>query len=372
MNSDSVFEELQNFEHNIKNEPEAEFLCVLPSYDSGIAYEEIFNYVKQENGTQSDKFPRLQCKICQKIVGSKVSLNQHTTTHQKQQCKVCNRKFLSHSFEKHMESHKNENSERKFECKICFYKLLTKSQLSCHVLSHSSRFQCDLCGYSSAYKRNVMVHMTLHLVQGQYKCLFCRKLFDDRESFRFHSRQAHRDSKNRKELTKSDLFCGTCGREFDYVPNRIQHEKTHEEKVQCKICDNKYKISYMSQHLRIHKIKKKGIKYICDICGFENAFKNVIKPHLEVHLNPELAECKICPKTYANTKSLKIHLKRVHNLNVKPSELYCNICHVKFLNSVAMKRHKNTHMTPEKCLFCSKLIKPQSLRTHLKLHELKK
>ena len=101
-------EKHQNFEHNIKKEPEAEFLCILPSFDIEIAHRADLVQVKQESETQSVGFLKLQCKICQKIVGSKISMSQHEKSHQKQQCKVCNRKFLQKSIEKHMEKHQNE------------------------------------------------------------------------------------------------------------------------------------------------------------------------------------------------------------------------------------------------------------------------
>ena len=265
-----------------------------------------------------------------------------------------------------------KKSERKFECKICFRKLLTNSQLSSHALSHLKRFQCDYCGYLSAYKRNVMVHMNLHIAQNQYKCLVCWKLFENRESFRFHSHQAHKDLKNPIGLTKADLSCGTCGKEFEDVPKRRRHEISHKENVQCPICDKICSASNLKKHLKLHKMKDQGKYFSCDICGYKNTYKYVLKDHLEVHFNPEIAECKICWKKFTNTKTLKRHSRTIHNLNVKPSKLYCNICQKKLPNLSALTSHKIIHKAPKICPVCSKSIVAKNISKHMKLHELKK
>ena len=387
MNSNSSNEEHQNFEHNIKKEPEEEFLCILPKFDSGNSYEEALVQVKQEKEVQSEGILKLQCKICKKIFRSIQNMKSHEKNHQNQQCKVCNRKVPPQSFEKHMKRHQNERSERKLECKICFQKFLTKSQLYHHVLNHSRRFYCDLCGlYSAASKHVLMVHLTLHLVQGRYKCIFCQRLFDDRESFRLYSRQAHRDPKNRIGLSKADLSCGTCGKELSAVQKRKQHERSHKEKVQCPICEMKVNQNYLAVHLKRHELKKKEKKIICDICtksfitkeslvkhkrihnkfkcdicGYENTYKELLKDHLEVHVSLVKTKCNICRKSFTSTKAMKYHLKIIHNLNVDPSELCCNICQVKCRNLQALKSHKTNHNFPKTCKICSQLIKPRSL-----------
>ena len=372
MNSILIGEEHQILEHNIKKEPEEEFLCILPSYDYENAYASKLVYVKQEKEVQSE-ISKLQCKICQKILTTIDSLKKHKKTHQKQQCNVCNRKFPPQSVEKHIKTHQNEKRARKFKCKICFQKFLTNKQLYNHVLRHSKRFQCDLCGHFSASSKNHLIrHMTAHLTQGQFKCLFCRKLFEEQESFRSHSQQIHGDPKNRLGLTKADFFCRTCGKEFDNVRARKYHEKSHEEKVQCPTCDEKFKPGYLAQHMKIHELKKNGTVFVCDICGFENANKKCLKAHLEVHLNPDKGKCSICWKLFTNTKCLKNHSRIVHNLNVEPSRLYCKICHVKFPNLSVLRIHHFTHKTLKSCTVCSKYIKPQSFAAHMKLHDLKK
>ena len=372
MNTNLIDENQQSFEHNIKKEPEEEFLCILPSYNSANHPDEDFVNVKHEKEIQSEKKTKFQCKTCLKILGTKHSLRQHEKTHQKQQCKVCNSKVLPQSFEKHMQSHQNEKSERKFECKICCQKFLTNKQLYKHVKIHSKIFQCDLCGHYSALKSNLMKHLNLHLVQGQFKCFFCRKLFKNKESFRFHSRQIHGDPNNRKGLTKADLFCRTCRKEFDDVQARRSHEKSHEEKVQCSICDKKCKLNSLAKHLKIHEIKKKVIFFKCDICGFVTTRKSRLKDHLEVHLNPDKGRCNICMKIFTNTNYLKSHSKTIHNLNVEPSRLYCKVCHVKFTNLSGLSAHQFTHKDPKTCTVCFKSVKAQSFAAHMKIHDLKK
>ena len=373
MNLNSTDEKHQIFENNVKKEPEEEFLCILPSFDTENAHEGNLMEIKQEKEIQSEKILKLQCKTCLKVFRSTSNLKKHEKVHQKQHCKVCNRKVLQKSFEKHMKSHQNEKTERKFECKICFQKFMTKIQRNHHVLYHSKRFQCDLCGlYSASTKHVLMVHLNLHLVQGQYKCVFCRKLFDDRESFRFHSRQAHGDPKNRTGLTKADLSCGTCGKEFGDVSLRKSHERSHEEKIQCPICDKKILPVFLAKHVKLHELSKKGDKFICDICGKEKSTKYTLKYHLEIHLSLDKIECNICRKTFTHAIALKTHSKTIHNLNVDPSKLSCNVCQVNCRNLSALNSHKLIHEVSKTCPICSKPIKPRCFPEHIKLHELKK
>ena len=347
MNLNSTIEENENFEHNIKQEPEKEFLCILPSYDSANAHEGDLVQVKQENKIQSKKTAKHQCKFCHRTVGNNQLLKQHEATHQKLQCKVCNRKFSPQSLENHMKRHQNEKTERKFECKICSQKFIENFRLIKHSSIHSKRFQCDLCGhFSASRKQNLIIHLTSHFLQDQYKCKFCRKLFDARESFRFHLRQAHGDPKNRNGLTEIDFSCGTCGKKFNDVNLRKQHEKSHGEKIQCPFCNEKCKPRFMPRHLKLHELKKLGKTFICDICGYENMDRCDFKFHLELHLNPEKGECNICRKKFSNTKALSIQM--------------------------ALREHKLAHEAPKTCPVCFKLIKPKSFAHHMKLHESKK
>ena len=370
MNSNTVDEENKIFEHNIKKEPEVEFLCVLPNFDSSNSQNTRDEYLvraKQENEIQSKKIPKYQCKLCQKVVKSMNNLRIHEKTHQNQQCKVCNRKVRPQSLDKHMKSHQNEKSERKFKCKICSHKFMTNSQLKHHILNHSRRFQCDLCrNFSDSSKNHLLRHLNLHLVEGRFKCLLCRKLFDDKESLRFHSRQVNGDPKNCIGLTKADSACGACGKEFH--DDRNEHEKMHGGIVQCPNCGTKCQ----PRSLTKHELKKKVKKFMCDICDYENTRKFYMRDHLDVHLNPQKGKCNICSKIFSTAYSLNAHSRTIHHINVEPSKLCCKTCHVKLPNLLALRNHNFTHKNLKTCPHCSKLVKPRAFNKHMKFHELKK
>ena len=217
-------------------------------------------------------------------------------------------------------------------------------------------------------------------------------MFGDQKTLRFHSRQAHEDPLNREGVTKSDLSCRTCGKECNGVQARKRHEKIHENKVRCKFCEHSYQHSYLAEHLKLHELKKKEKnlicniclksfltkkllinherihnKFKCDICGHAIAKKQVLKHHLEVHLNPDKAECKICWKKFTNIICLKKRTRTIHNLNVEPSRLCCNVCHRICSNLVALQNHKSTHKASKTCPICSKLIKAQGFNKHKNL-----
>ena len=110
---------------------------------------------------------------------------------------------------------------------------------------------------------------------------------------------------------------------------------------------------------------------MCDICGYRNANKICLKGHLEVHLNPDKGKCKICSKKFTNTKFLRVHSRKIHNLNVEPSKLCCNICHLMLRNFNALKYHKSTHIAPKTCPVCCKYIKLTNFSSHMKNHKMK-
>jgi DNA-directed RNA polymerase subunit RPC12/RpoP len=188
--------------NNIKEEPFNEFVCILPPFDPNRRLLGDFQVKSEFDEEEID----LKCYVCHKTFGYLKSLNDHKKTHDRQQCKVCNKQVLTKSFEKHMETHESEDKERKFKCSnVQMLKFLSNKNLKAHLEQHNKRIECDLCSIMFSNKDYIVRHLGFHIHSGQYRCTMCKKMFDQKEVLRFHSRTVHGDPNNLQRVTKEDL-----------------------------------------------------------------------------------------------------------------------------------------------------------------------
>ena len=115
-------------------------------------------------------------------------MNQHKTTHQNQQRIVCNRKFQLHGFENDWKVIKIKSLNENLSTIFVFINFWPSHNFFVIFWFTQQGFSVT---FADIYR---------------HKWIFCRKLFDDRESFRFHSQQTHDHPKHRKRLTEDDLW----------------------------------------------------------------------------------------------------------------------------------------------------------------------
>lgn len=152
--------------NNIKNEPPNEFLLLLRTFDpekrllGDVAVKQ-----ESENHNSGDE-NGFKCGICDKVFGDSYGLKSHKKSHDKRKCDICLKEVAPKSFEKHLKSHEGEK-ERKFQCKVCAQKFLTKFKLSRHSKLHQRSLECDFCGHVSYNKALMTHHLALHVQAGK-------------------------------------------------------------------------------------------------------------------------------------------------------------------------------------------------------------
>ncbi|XP_065086725.1 zinc finger protein 771-like [Ochlerotatus camptorhynchus] len=146
-------------------------------------------------------------------------------------------------------------------------------------------------------------------------------------------------------------------------PRKIRPEgkeiKTPEE---CKICGRV--VTYMREHMRMHKIDK---QHKCPYCDRMFVQGNNLKYHIRKHLGERPYSCELCDKTFYCAPHLKSHMK-VHG----PQGLFqCDRCPKTFNQECNLRKHIRVHTgeKPYKCSKCDKAFNSTSnLKNHQRLH----
>jgi len=224
---------------------------------------------------------------------------------------------------------------------------------------------CHVCGtYSTKRKYNLERHIQeVHSdMNGYMKCKKCKQKILESE-FEKHSCVLYP--------------CDICGKEFgkeSYLRTHIEsiHEKTHT--CTCDVCGKIFlSKATLSQHVKYQHEPVKTIP--CTICGKEYTDRDM-KTHLLTH--QEKVECTICN---VKVRKLEFHMKRMHASD-EEKRYQCNVCGKGFVESQALNNHQmNVHLKlrPYKCRYgCTFAYNDSSNRnaherkTHGKLFETKK
>lgn len=130
---------------DIKQEPPAEFLCVLPAFNHDRTLFGDFK-VKTEKEKQKTSQPKFECTVCSKKFSVKSNLHRHLKSHEPQhQCNLCNKKIKNkRTYDSHLKLHKDPDA---FNCDICHEKFLEKTKLRKHLFAdHIHKvYKCRHC-----------------------------------------------------------------------------------------------------------------------------------------------------------------------------------------------------------------------------------
>jgi len=299
----------------------------------------------------------INCAICGRGFALLVHLNRHMknhTTNQPYLCEECGACFAEKSFlDMHMLAHQPEDkkqtasaktdaAEEMYRCVKCnetFSKAWrlrrhkTKMHRSRPALKpvSNSQSQCLICGKWLSY--SLRVHMRIHTGERPYKCSTCGKSFYQRTSLRSHL-SVHTGVKTHTcaECGKSfrlhgmlrqhmrmhhnnDLRheCPLCGKRF-WVPTLLRdHLRLHtgEKPFQCSTCGRKYRLRKdMVKHERSHSSE---LTSRCEVCGFQTTN---LKRHMMVHTGDKPFSCQHCGKDFRRKEHLRVHLSRLHNIEL--------------------------------------------------------
>ena len=137
-------------------------------------------------------------------------------------CKVCNKRFLSHSaFKAHNRFlHFESNS---YECPFenCQKKFNNKYRLKVHLLSHGNikPFKCPVCGRSFREKGTLLFHKVTHSKEKPFKCQYCVYRCKTIPQIKNHLKKEHGQT--------NFYCCGKCGEKFPNKSDLKHHLNKH-------------------------------------------------------------------------------------------------------------------------------------------------
>ena len=307
---------------------------------------------------------RFSCKVCGKVFKRSDNMARHVKIHvndRAHKCITCGKGFNSRfNLKMHMKMHEGPKARifaceycgksfyrrgsliehirrclnlKTYKCELCGKGFNNISGLNSHAAVHlsSKDFTCELCG--KAFKRllNMKNHLKVHLNEKQYKCEVCGKGCNTSSQLSMHKKM---------HTTGLNYSCEICGKGFKYRHSWKNHTATHsdEKRYQCNVCGKRYHSSSVlcshrkycnsngeectvchqviiggrmnfKRHMKIHPLELP-----CEICGKIFKRKDILKRHMEIHLNERKYQCPICDKAFNTNSQLGMHRNKVHKL----------------------------------------------------------
>jgi len=163
-----------------------------------------------------------------------------------------------------------ENSH--LQCPDCPKKFPMKIVLKHHrEQEHQAKWKvCSICGTSVT---RMKVHMRLmHSLEKKFQCDKCDFQCKLKNQLTRHSASVHEDPEDRK------YKCHICTKGFLSTQKLNEHILTHAKikPYKCEFCNQAF--SNFSGH-RQHMMKKHGLKFTCDACGFDSASMRGLSIH---------------------------------------------------------------------------------------------
>jgi len=129
-----------------------------------------------------------------------------------------------------------------------------------------------------------------------------------------------------------------------------QNKEPKRNPIKCRICYVKFR---MQANLELHMKRKhpegEVKQFECDFDGNLFKSKGLLYNHMDVHL--PLVECQFCNKML-KPRSIKYHLKIFHATD---KNFQCKICSKSFKSAQCLKKHEKTHNKVHKCDICNKM-----------------
>ncbi|XP_070209170.1 zinc finger protein 709-like isoform X1 [Littorina saxatilis] len=286
-------------------------------------------------------------------------------------------------------------------------------------------FKCKECGKKATLQTNIRKHLRKHTGEREFPCSQCSKSFIYQQDLRRHLK-THTDAKPRKKSSKNSKAKNhTCedfsaSSDFKNTPSKSKtqteecssdesdegtvKEETEESFAQdepmvdvpialptdamyvpteegwyrCVVCgtETKDRSNIRKHYLKYHAGEQ---RYQCSKCSKAFAYKESLKHHQKVHLDPSSFafeqtpkgyRCKHCSHESKNRSNIVKHVKRRH-LNAGEKPYQCSLCPAMFAYPRSLKRHELVHkgVRPFKCPECDKSFFDQTaLRTHQRVH----
>ncbi|CAL8111526.1 unnamed protein product [Orchesella dallaii] len=244
-------------------------------------------------------------------------------------------------------------------------------------------------------------------------CSLCNSGFPTEKLYLVHVKALHAD--------KFPHSCRYCAKRFAKPTEKRRHETIHdpnrfkgEPKFACDFCDKKYhlkaslelhrKIAHLgyikpkrriAPFLKQHhargtgkpepEVKVEKVLYPCTECDLKFDFNYKLQIHRRCHTGETPFKCELCHQPFKHAKSLRGHIKTVHNSSTSAPRLSrprfmankpcpCDICGRVFKVPSKLAIHMTMHTGERKyeCDLCGQRFRmPQGLKFHRLRHTMK-
>ncbi|XP_060520870.1 zinc finger protein 91-like [Cylas formicarius] len=291
------------------------------------------------------------CDECPQVFASSELLEEHKTTHQRQQSLPLNKKHKPpFRYDKNLNLYLclkcliyvNDKSELadhldnhpEFACRQCREKFPSVAALGVHSAEHdaNNRITCPLCSFSCDSKNSLLGHIHLTHSNG-HECVVCFKTFPSSGNLLSHQVHKH------KVQTKESVLMG----------EHLTRPSTGETKIYlCDTCGKEFSSKYrLERHIRA---THEGVKpYVCQFCRRSFTGKDTMKKHERIHTGEKPYSCEYCGKRFRQNGPFKVHL-RIHT-GERPSSLpaiewQCDDCTNTFPDLDQLWLHVDKHCKP--------------------------
>ncbi|XP_070507607.1 zinc finger protein 271-like [Chironomus tepperi] len=159
----------------------------------------------------------------------------------------------------------------------------------------------------------------------------------------------HHIMKKHMKIHSGQFFpCDSCPAKFSYIENLYRHKRCHDpnhlSRYVCDICGNRFaEMKSLKNHImRVHMKIPPQKKFACtfDGCSLKFAAAFNLKKHMITHTDLKPHECQFCSNAYTSKGDLIKHLQKNH---VGDSIYHCEHCSESFRFKIQLREHYKVH-----------------------------